>query len=423
MRGLLLACLLFPTTTLAGSFILSWDTPLDWQPRVQYRLQIVTTQAGRAVQQTQTLAAFPAGQCAQWPDAQRTPESLCSEVCLEPGDYSLTLQAATDLASDWSNVLDVDLTSTGPCHPLPVVPIPPQTKKPIPIPLVPIPLPKAPAPSSPTLTSLINMGCVSWKVTGVCLCNPTTPCLTVSYFEPAYAIEVVKVPGDTVVPVLGDVLQAVLGSLGVPAIGGGGSGNATGSGHTNLAFSEVHVYALPNLFGGPCTACLPSGTLSMNYASELDAVGWRVDVSVPTPFELLLQVGTWGRLYPRSGKVIHGSPPVAGALAVVRALDIIRQPLGTPPNIDTHSILAPGDAGIPACLQMGYPRQLPCFPAGTPNVLWEAGTGSLNGKYTWIAWKKRTCCVNPSNTTCGITSPGIGGEGANWCLLPSTPTP
>jgi hypothetical protein len=422
MRGLVLACLFIPTYALAGSFVLSWDYPLDWQPRVQYRLQIVTTQAGRAVQQTQTLAAFPAGQCAQWPDTQRSPESLCSQLCLDPGDYTLTLQATTDLASDWSNVLDIDLTSTSPCHPVPVVPVPPQTKKPIPIPLVPIPLPKAPAPSSPTLTSLLNMGCVSWKVEGPCFCNPTTPCLTVSYWEPRYVVETVKSPGDTVVPLLGDVLRAVLSPTGAPVLGGGGSANASGSGHTNLSYNETHIYSLPNLFGGPCTACAPSGGFGLNYASELDAPGWRIDVSVPTPYELLLQVGTWGRLYPRSGKVIHGSPPVASALTAVRALDIMRQPIGVPPNVDAHVVTQIGDAGTPACMQMGYPRQLPCFPAGTPNALWEAGTGSLTGKFGWVIWVKRVCCVNPAMSTCGIATPGVGKTGQNVCLLPQLPS-
>jgi hypothetical protein len=102
-------------------------------------------------------------------------------------------------------------------------------------------------------------------------------------------------------------------------------------------------------------------------------------------------------------------------------MDIIRQPIGTPPNVDAHVIVAPGSAGTPLCMQLAFPKKTPCFNAGFPNALWEAGAVSLRGKYLWIAWVKKSCCVDPARTTCCITTPGVGTYGENLCLLPPLP--
>ena len=50
-----------------------------------------------------------------------------------------------------------------------------------------------------------------------------------------------------------------------------------------------------------------------------------------------------------------------------------------------------------------------------------AGTVSPRGTYIWIFWRKRSCCVNPAQATCGITL--VGTHGANGCLLPTPPIP
>jgi TraU protein len=275
----------------------------------------------------------------------------------------------------------------------------------------------------PPLPQLPNLGCVSWKVTGACLCNPFTPCLTVEYHEPGWLIETVLKPGTTALSELAPFLDAALQAGGTALPGGGGAGNAPGSGHTNLQYMEAHVYTLPQPLGGPCTSCAPSPQLPLiNYASELDAVTWRTAAAVPSPLDLITQIGTWGRLYPRGGKSIHGSKPVASGLTAARALDIAFQPIGTPPNVDAHVVIAP-TGGFSRCFQMAWPKQTPCMPAGTPPPLWETASVSPRGTYIWIAWRRRQCCINPNQSTCGITLPGIGGHGENWCILDSPPAP
>ena len=74
-----------------------------------------------------------------------------------------------------------------------------------------------------------------------------------------------------------------------------------------------------------------------------------------------------------------------------------------------------------AAVSSRSPRQTPCFPAGTPPLLWEHGTVSPRGTYVWLFWRKRSCCVLPAQASCGITL--VGTHGANGCLLPTPPVP
>jgi hypothetical protein len=462
--------------------VLTWDYPLAWQQETTYVLHSVTLQDGRpqatdiplTVRVLATAAGTPTGgagtpgtnpvltggvplcdifttdilgmprPCNGQPwsvGAYQGPVlataggivTLEATVCLAPGDFTVSVVAVHGgQRSSESNLVDLDLTTTTPCQPgVRVAP--------------PVAAPQTPAPTSqqggtvagglaiggtaavllavqstpPPLPALVNLACVHWAVTGPCFCSPFNPCLRVEYFEPGWLVEIVKTPGDTLIPVLGNVLQAALAAVGAPAAGGGGAGNASGSGHTNLHFEEAHVYSFPQLLGGPCTGCGPSSGLGLHYASEMDPL-WRTAVAVPSPLDLLTQVGVWGRLYPRSGKVIHSSEPVASALAVVRAMDIAHQPIGTPPNVDAHVVTQLVEERA-ACVQMAWPKMTHCFQAGTPPPLWETRALSLSGKYAFLIWRKRTCCVDPSRTTCGITTPGIGTYGANICPIPPRP--
>jgi hypothetical protein len=351
-------------------------------------------------------------------------DSLCGQICLDPGDYTLSVHAVRgQVSSAESNVLDVDLTSTTLCTPVAVVQGPPAKPSKAATAggvaaVVGALAAKFGQGAVPGLPSLPNLGCVHWKPLGPCLCNPYTPCVTVEYFEPAWIIETVKIPGSTALDAFSPVLQTVLAAAGVPALGGGGAGNANGSGHTNLHFSEAHIYAFPQLLGGPCTSCAPStAPFAVHYASEIDPL-WRTAVAVPSPLDLVRQVGVWGHLFPRGGKVIHGSEPVASGLEAARALDIAFNPFGEPPNVEARVVLQP-TGGTSSCFQMAYPKQTGCFPAGTPPPVWEGGALSMRGTYIWIIWSKKTCCVNPEQSRCGIAL--AGGYGPNLCLLPPIP--
>jgi hypothetical protein len=141
----------------------------------------------------------------------------------------------------------------------------------------------APGGGLPSWTSLVNLQCVSWHITEPCVCNPTTPCVQVTYWEPGWLVETVKRPGTTTLSGVGDVLTVALEAAGSPPLGGGGAGNTTGSGHTNLHYNEVHVFTFPQLLGGPCTGCAPgAASLTLHYASETDPL-WRTAVATPSP--------------------------------------------------------------------------------------------------------------------------------------------
>lgn len=423
--GLLVGILLIPMVSHAGQQVLAWDYDREYQFLVTYVAHITMVQHGRAIARDEPLALQGQGTCAAVPGIAMTPESLCAYVCLDPGVYTIEVMAvANGERSPLSEPYDADLQQDEPCQaPPPPKPDPkpaPKERTPINLPPPPIPLPDL----TPTLNlaDAVNLGCVSWKITGACLCPgiPPRPCVTVSYYEPAYIVETVPRPGTTMIPGASQVLQGVLGRLGL--WGAGGAGNATGQGHTNKQYNEVHIFQFPQFLGGPCTSCLPRTLpLGLHYASELDAVAWRT----ATGTNPVLNIGPWARLYPRGGTVIHSSPPVGSAVAVVRALDIAHQPIGLPPAPDAHIVTAPipGMVALTACMQMSSPRRLPCFQSGTPNALWEAGTVDIRGNYSWIIWVRRTCCVDIDKTTCGITLPGVGRTGENWCVLPQIPTP
>jgi hypothetical protein len=262
---------------------------------------------------------------------------------------------------------------------------------------------------------LPNFACVQWIITGACMCGPYTPCVVVSYWEPAWLIETVKQPGTTSLGLLGGLLHAVVGSLGMPSLGGGGAANASGSGQTNLQYNEVHVYTFPQVWGGPCTGCGAGHTsITLHYASEVDPV-WRTATALQTPLSSVQRLGVWGFLYPRGGKAIHSSEPVGSGIAAARGLHIAWMPVGPPPMLDRHVVLQRAQ-GLSTCCQLATPQMTGCFPVGTPPVLWEHGTVSPRGTYTWVFWRQRTCCVTPNNATCGITL--LGGYGANTCFDP-----
>jgi hypothetical protein len=421
--------LVYPLASEAGEFLLAFEHPVPWQTGTQYQLQTRVVQGSQTVLEQKALLLLPPAECRQRaPEA--TEETLCARVCFDPGDYGLEVRAlrARETSEYSTPLLVADLRSTRPCHP--VVQAPPST-------------PPSTNPGTttiavggvvgtilltqgakpPTLLELPNLACVDWKIAGVCACGfPPHPCVQVEYWEPGWLIETVLKPGQSTLEALTPLLDTALRAGGMPSFGGGGAGNATGSGHTNIHYNEVHVYGLPSLLGGPCTSCVPQvAPPTLHYASELDAPAWRTARAVPSPLDLVIQVGVWCKLYPRGGKVITGSKPVASGCTATRALDVAFLPVGLPPNTqDTHVVPIPSP-GTSRCFQLAWPRQTACMLAGTPPLVWDHATVSPSGAYLWVVWKKRACCINPETTTCGITL--LGGHGQNLCLLPSTPTP
>jgi len=266
------------------------------------------------------------------------------------------------------------------------------------------------------LGRLLNGQCVHFAVLGPCLCNPWTPCLLVTYWEPAWLVETVKQPGTTRLGGLAPGMAAAWRTVGLTfPLGSGGAGASPGSGQQNLQYHEAHVLPFPQLLGGPCSGCRPrGGALTPHYLSELDPL-WRLATGLP-PFQVPgvigFLLGTWGSLYPRSGFSITGSEPVSAGLAAARALDIAHHPLGHPAQPETRVVLQP-TGGSSQCCQLALPRQTGCFPVGMHPAWWETGTGSVDGSYLWIFWRRRTCCVAPGQAACGLARLGAG---ANLCV-------
>jgi|SRR5262245_8524087 len=427
-KALLILLLCWSPWAWAGTVTLGWDYPLTAQEGAQYivRLSTLTTPTPRLEEQLVQVLSKQA--CLQETMPDRTADSLCGTLCLNPGDYAMSLLATRGgQRSPESNVVDLDFTNTLPCTPATLPdqppPAPPSNPGPAVVKTV-VPLGAAliaiQAASPPKLPELPNMRCVSWAITGPCLCGfPPHPCVSVEYWEPGWLVETVKKPGTTSLDILGPLLDAALGVGTVPPFGGGGYVQAKGGGNTNLHYMEAHVFAFPQLLGGPCTGCAPGiQNFVLNYASEIDPL-WRTATAVPSPLSVIEQIGVWAPLFPRVGFAIHSSEPVASMIAAARAINIAFNPVGTPPNVEARVVPLKTESLSPCC-QLAWPKQTGCFPPGIPPVAFETGALSIRGTYISIWWRKRQCCVEAPGT-CGITLPGVGLSGQSACVIPSTP--
>lgn len=426
--------LLLPSLCQAAPEDFLWEFPVNLQEGTRYVLHARTVIGTTTAVLERPFALLPQASCRAI-DAQATAETQCATICLEPAEYTLQVYAVTadGRQSPLSNEIDVDLRDTARCTPPPVTLPPPPPRQPPSVSTRPGAKDAAlaaaalavaaafPGNTIPNLAQLVNRDCVQWTIEGPCFCSPFNPCLTVSYWEPWLLVETVKKPGDTLIPILGNLLTPLIASAIPTLFGGGSGGNAVVAGNIGKQFNETHVYTFPQLLGGPCTSCAPSPDAIPTpvYASEVDPA-WRTATASAPMLAALLPIGVWQNLYPRGGTSIHGSEPVGAAICAFRGMDIAFNPVGIPPNIETHVVFRPTGAHS-TCIQMASPVQTPCFTSGTPPNLWETGTLSVRGRYIFLFWRRRSCCVPPTQSTCGLTLPAVGGHGANGCILPSTP--
>ncbi len=268
----------------------------------------------------------------------------------------------------------------------------------------------------------IDWNCLDLKVIGICVGPFGIPGVVIIYWEPALLIETVKQPGDTIIGSLKPKLpnltaQAVknfaksISVSSVPVSSGSGSSKIE---ETNLQFNEAHVYAFPfgdeivTSLGMMCPDKLPTGSF-IKYLSELDSSEWRIGVmevlnpksmaSVATGpacaaisgFMEDLCMGYWGATYPRRGFYTHQSQVVGSAVAAVRAVSI-----ASAFNASGHVVLET-TGFVPSFendkLQLIYPIVSGCIKVGQNPVSWESGKLSANGKYLWVYWRRRICCV------------------------------
>ena len=102
-------------------------------------------------------------------------------------------------------------------------------------------------------------------------------------------------------------------------------------------------------------------------------------------------MGVWGPLYPRGGFMTGHSAPVGSAAAVYRGV-----------NIASLNMLSFHQREMPVLffpdmswdrMQMVYPKATQCLRVGEDPRYWENGRESVDGKYVWIYWRKKECCL------------------------------
>ncbi len=272
------------------------------------------------------------------------------------------------------------------------------------------------------ILGMINLGCIDLRVIGVCMKPPGIPGIVIMYWEPALLIETVKQPGDTIIeslkPLITDltaktaanIMSQVVG-LSVPVSSGSNSSKLTG---TNLQFNEVHVYSFPfrdqimAVIDMECPDKLPTGSF-IKYLSELDASEWRIGAieamhpksiasaasgltcAISGAFLDDLCMGFWGPTYPRRGFFTHQSEVVASAATAVRAVSISSF-LGS-----TSHVVLETTGFVPSLendkLELIYPKPSGCIKIGQNPLSWESGKLSSSGKYLWVYWRRRICCI------------------------------
>ena len=271
------------------------------------------------------------------------------------------------------------------------------------------------------LASSADMSCMKLQVLGACPKPSREPPIgiKVKYWQPEVFVETVKMPGDYVISEYGSVLgkamkhiaktELEISSKVSPLIISSTSASSTLTG-SNLQFSEAHVYDFPLSSVMDTLLCSdnPNSTLGVRYLTEMDAVAWRtgslenkLPPSLAAPllgsvcFSLPLGaqgqcMKNWGALYPRVGFLISPSELIGSIVNAVRSVSIagdslpfhiLESKLDFQPNLPIDKI------------QMVFPRQSACFALGEPESTWGQGQRSKDGRYVWIYWHQRQCCV------------------------------
>jgi hypothetical protein len=273
-----------------------------------------------------------------------------------------------------------------------------------------------------TLIGSINQDCTSFKIVGSCASVLCPDCQVVDYYQPIYAVSTVKIPGDRLLGT--SVFEAFMAPGAIASvlsffdtgrlIGGGGADNSMHDGKTSMHYNEVRVYSLPPQPNAACLLCnSPQAFMVLNYSSDPDEL-WRL--AEENPLEIpdlpglvgLGPLGVWQPLTPLGGHAVHGSPVVAAAIAAARGVWVT-----SVPQIPPRPVILPGEPA--SCFQPAWPLKYPCFPVGMPPPVWDIGHVSPQGKFLYIFWTKRTCCIAAASAACGLAT---SGQGQNFCDLP-----
>ena len=262
------------------------------------------------------------------------------------------------------------------------------------------------------LAAKADWSCVNFQTIGVCRrYTPPFVGAKVRYWQPVLMVETVKHGAETgileyrAIPGLSSSDSEKKGAW----AGGSGQGDTT-----NLQMSEAHVFGFPlsDAFSmaieAPCEG-MPDLGGSVSYLIEQDASEWREACSEKNHplsnmtekygplcgrFGTLLPglcVGTWGALYPRTGFVTQGSEVVASAMMAFRAVDVASLKPQTLRRVIAPVLFWPSVRYDR--MQLVSPVAGRCMAVGENPMFWDHGMRSRDGRYVWIYWRKKECCL------------------------------
>jgi hypothetical protein len=262
------------------------------------------------------------------------------------------------------------------------------------------------------LAAQADWACVNFSVIGACRRNtPPFVGAKVRYWQPVLMVETVKRSGESGIIEYRPVVASLAGRSVDKNEGAGASGQAD---TTGLQMNEAHVFGFPlsDAFSlaveAPCEG-MPDLGGTVSYLSEQDHDEWRMACSEKNnplarmtekrgpvcdrygPMLPGLCVGTWGALYPRTGFVTQASEVVGSAMAAFRAVDVASLKPQTPHRVISPVLFWPSIRYDR--MQLVSPVAGRCIPIGEDPMFWENGKRSQDGRYVWVYWRKKECCL------------------------------
>ncbi len=266
--------------------------------------------------------------------------------------------------------------------------------------------------SAAVLAAKADLACMDVKPVGVCRRN-TPPFVGVKmrFWQPVLLVETIKQSGQCGINEFAPLVSTATSMVESKNMFFGSSSQADTS---TLQGNEVHVFGFPfsdalsTALEAPCEGPPDFGGV-VSYLSEQDREEWREGrMEKNNPMAVMTRrsgavcerfggmlpgmcVGHWGALYPRVGYSTHASEVVASALSVFRAVDIAALKPQTPHRVITPVLFWPSVRYDR--MQLVSPAIGRCMAVGEDPILWDYSMRSKDGRYVWIYWRKKECCL------------------------------